>query len=42
MFTGIVEDLGTVERLKPTDQGAVITIHTTGNSAIIRNGASPA
>ncbi|HSU91065.1 MAG TPA: riboflavin synthase, partial [Sporolactobacillaceae bacterium] len=28
MFTGIVEDLGTVESLKPTDQGAVITIHT--------------
>ena len=28
MFTGIIEDLGTVESLKPTDQGAVISIHT--------------
>src|SRR5258708_29328660 len=28
MFTGIVEDLGTVESLKPTEQGGVITIHT--------------
>lgn len=28
MFTGIVEDLGTVESLKPTDQGAVISAHT--------------
>ncbi len=28
MFTGIIEDLGTVESLKPTDQGVVITIHT--------------
>ena len=28
MFTGIIEDLGTVESLKPTDQGAVISVHT--------------
>jgi riboflavin synthase len=28
MFTGIVEDLGTVESLKPTEQGGVITIYT--------------
>lgn len=28
MFTGIIEDLGTVESLKPTDQGVVISIHT--------------
>src|SRR5258708_34414207 len=28
MFTGIIEDLGTVESLKPTDQGAVVSIHT--------------
>ena len=28
MFTGIIEELGTVESLKPTDQGAVISIHT--------------
>jgi len=28
MFTGIIEDLGTIESLKPTDQGAVISIHT--------------
>ncbi len=28
MFTGIIEDLGTVESLKPTDQGAVVSVHT--------------
>lgn len=28
MFTGIIEDLGTVESLKPTGQGAVISVHT--------------
>ena len=28
VFTGIIEDLGTVESLKPTDQGAVISVHT--------------
>jgi riboflavin synthase len=28
MFTGIIEDLGTVESLQPTDQGVVISIHT--------------
>jgi riboflavin synthase len=28
MFTGIIEDLGTVESLKPTDQGVVISINT--------------
>jgi len=28
MFTGIIEDLGTVESLKPTDQGTVISVHT--------------
>jgi len=28
MFTGIIEDLGTVESLKPTDQGAVISVRT--------------
>ncbi|MDB5108044.1 MAG: riboflavin synthase subunit alpha [Candidatus Binatus sp.] len=28
MFTGIIEDLGTVESLKPTDKGVVITVQT--------------
>ena len=40
MFTGIVEDLGTVESLKPTDQGAVIAIHTSLPTAEISIGDS--
>ncbi len=40
MFTGIVEDLCTVERLKPTDQGAVITIHTSLPTAEVSIGDS--
>lgn len=40
MFTGIVEDLGTVESLKPTDQGAVITIHTSLPTSDINIGDS--
>src|SRR5215469_11695815 len=28
MFTGIIEDLGTVESLRPNQQGAVVTIRT--------------
>ncbi len=40
MFTGIVEDLGTVESLKPTDQGAVITIHTSLPTSEINIGDS--
>lgn len=40
MFTGIVEDLGTVESLKPTDQGAVITILTSLPTSEINIGDS--
>jgi riboflavin synthase len=40
MFTGIVEDLGTVESLKPTDQGAVITILTSLPTSDINIGDS--
>ena len=40
MFTGIVEDLGTVESLKPTDQGAVITILTSMPTSEINIGDS--
>src|SRR5882762_4278410 len=40
MFTGIVEDLGTVESLKPTDQGAMITIQTSLPTAEISIGDS--
>ena len=40
MFTGIIEDLGTVESLKPTDQGAVISIHTSLPIAEIAIGES--
>jgi riboflavin synthase len=40
MFTGIVEDLGTVESLKPTDQGAVITILTSLPTSQINIGDS--
>jgi riboflavin synthase len=40
MFTGIIEDLGTVESLKPTDQGAVITVQTSLPTAEINIGDS--
>src|ERR1700722_14393849 len=40
MFTGIVEDLGTVESLKPIDQGAVITIVTSMPTSEINIGDS--
>jgi riboflavin synthase len=40
MFTGIVEDLGTVESLKPTDQGAVITVLTSIPTSEINIGDS--
>jgi riboflavin synthase len=40
MFTGIIEDLGTVESLKPTDQGAVISVQTSMPTAEISIGDS--
>jgi riboflavin synthase len=40
MFTGIIEDLGTVESLKPTDQGVVISVHTSMPTAEITIGDS--
>lgn len=40
MFSGIIEDLGTVKSLKPTDKGALITIATHLPAARIRIGDS--
>jgi riboflavin synthase len=40
VFSGIIEDLGTVKSLKPTDKGAVITISTHLPAAQIRIGDS--
>jgi riboflavin synthase len=40
MFTGIIEDLGTVESLKPTDLGAVISVHTSLPTSEINIGDS--
>src|SRR5258707_9781277 len=40
MFTGIVEDLGTVESLKPTEQGGVLQIHSSMPTAEINIGDS--
>jgi riboflavin synthase len=40
VFSGIIEDLGKVKSLKPTDQGALITIGTRLPSARIRIGDS--
>lgn len=40
MFTGIIEDLGRIESLKPSGQGAVITIRTAIPAAKIKVGDS--
>jgi riboflavin synthase len=40
VFSGIIEDLGTVTSLKPTDKGALITIGTRLPSARIKIGDS--
>lgn len=40
MFSGIIEDLGTVKSLKPTDKGVLITIGTRLPSTRIRIGDS--
>jgi riboflavin synthase len=40
VFSGIIEDLGTVKSLKPTDKGALITIGTHLSAARIRIGDS--
>ncbi len=40
MFSGIVEDLGTVESLKPTPKGALLTLRTTLPTSRIKLGDS--
>jgi riboflavin synthase len=40
MFTGIIEDLGTIESLKPSEQGALIAIRTALPIAKIKIGDS--
>jgi riboflavin synthase len=40
MFTGIIEDLGTVESIKLTEQGSLITVRTVLPTAKMKNGDS--